>query len=62
MGMEIYAVRDSVKPHRIRSTRTLLRATPNYASFRLPCDPADVIFIHYTTNIVNCNRNHIEIP
>ena len=62
MGMEIYAVCDPLRSRKFRRTRTLLRTLPKQALFRHPGDPVHVIFIHYITNIKNCNRNHIEIP
>ena len=65
MGMEIYAVRISAelknstaRGHHSASHRTM----PHFGLFQLPFDPVHVIFIHYITNIENCNRNHIEIP
>ena len=38
------------------------RPAPHFGQVQAPIRLLSLMFIHYNTNIINCNRNHIEIP
>ena len=55
----------SLNTHKFRQLRTLLHKAPtNPAKEGSAGAPATIalIFIHYSTNFINCNRKHLEIP